>query len=302
MIYECKKCNYTTKIKRDFEKHKITNKHVQNTQNVHICEICNATYKAKTTFYLHRKKCTHDTQYGQKPDKNSDLIIELINTQHELEKEKLKNEYEQKQNEILINLIKNTTKTTEKALKITDKTISAIKYANEHFKNAPVLTPINNFNMLEYDLTNEEDKKILIETLLYHYRKNSVHKVFGDHIVSIYKKDNLADQSMHTTDTSRMNYIIKISKDDNNNAKWYTDKNGVVICDVIIEKLINHYVNLLKWYQKKLLDELSLNPGIVQPDKQQKVENILGMLMDVDNGTLIKNTNRYIAPFFNLDK
>ena len=47
---------------------------------------------------------------------------------------------------------------------------------------------------------------------------------------------------------------------------------------------------------------MSLNPGILQPDKQQKIENILGMLMDVDNGQLIKNTNRYIAPFFNLDK
>ena len=258
-VKECKKCNYVTKIKRDFEKHKITNKHVQNTQNVHICEICNATYKAITTFYLHRKKCIHTTNHGQNPDKNNDLIIELINTQYELEKEKLKNEYEQKQNEILINILKNSIKTTEKALKITDKTISAIKYANVHFKNAPVLTPINNFNMLEYDLTNEEDKKILIETLLYHYRKNSVHKVFGNHIVSIYKKTNLADQSMHTTYTSRMNYIIKISKDENN-AKLITDKNGVIICDVIIEKLINHYVNLLKWYQKKLLDELGLHP------------------------------------------
>ena len=287
------------KTKRDFDKHKNTNKHVQNTKKVYICQICNTTYQAKTTFYLHRKKCIHDNQYS---DKNNDLILELINTQHKLEKEKLKNDYEQKQNELLINIIKNTTKTTEKALKITDKTISAIKYANEHFKNAPILTPINNFNMLDYDLTNEEDKKLLIETLLYHYRKNSIHKVFGDHIVSIYKKDNLEDQSMHTTDTSRMNYIIKISKDENNNAKWYTDKNGVVICDVIIEKLINHYVDLLKWYQKILLEELSLNPGTIQLEKQQKIENILGMLMDVDNGQLIKNTNRYIAPFFNLDK
>ncbi len=47
---------------------------------------------------------------------------------------------------------------------------------------------------------------------------------------------------------------------------------------------------------------MNLNPGVVQKDKQQKVENILGMLIDVDNGQLVKNTNKYIAPFFNLDK
>jgi hypothetical protein len=68
--------------------------------------------------------------------------------------------------------------------------------------------------MLNYDLNN--DKNLLIDTLLYHYRKNSIHKIFGDHIVSIYKKDNLIDQSTHTTDTSKMNYIVKIAKDNNN--------------------------------------------------------------------------------------
>jgi hypothetical protein len=47
---------------------------------------------------------------------------------------------------------------------------------------------------------------------------------------------------------------------------------------------------------------MALTPGIIQQDKQQKVENILGMLMEVDNGQLAKNTNRYIVPFFNLDK
>ena len=286
MTFLCENCNYTTHRKHDWEKHRKTAKHQNNTIKQLVCNKCNKQLNSKTTFYNHIKICN---------------INNLSKKDFELELLKIKHDFDQKEIERLNILLQHTTKTTEKALKITDKTISAIKYANVHFKNAPVLTPINNFNMLEYDLTNEEDKKILIETLLYHYRKNSVHKVFGNHIVSIYKKTNLADQSMHTTYTSRMNYIIKISKDENN-AKLITDKNGVIICDVIIEKLINHYVNLLKWYQKKLLDELSLNPGIVQPDKQQKVENILGMLMDVDNGALIKNTNRYIAPFFNLDK
>jgi hypothetical protein len=313
MEYICKECNYATKIKRDFEKHKLTNKHVQNTKKIYICKNCNISFQARTTCYLHRKQCINTSSDKLNNDYNceNDLKKELIKTKKELENEKIKNEYERlklkseydnQQIELLKTLLQNSNKTTEKALKITDKTISAIKYANEHFKNAPTLEPINNFNMLDYDLTNDEDKKLLIETLLYHYRKNSVHKVFGDHIVSVYKKDKLEDQSMHTTDTSRMNYIIKISKDDNDDAQWYTDKSGVVICDVIIEKLINHYVDLLKWYQKKLTDEMALNPGIIFQDKQKKVENILGMLMDVDNGQLVKNTNKYIAPFFNLDK
>ena len=313
MQHFCKECNYVTNRKYDWDKHTLTTKHINNTKKVYICANCNKNFNTKSAQYKHNKKCLNNnvsTEENIDLASKDDLKLELLKTKKELEEEKLKSEYEKlklkseydsQQIELLKELLKNSNKTTEKALKITDKTISAIKYANENFKNAPTLTPINNFNMLDYDLTNEEDKKLLIETLLYHYRKNSVHKIFGDHIVSIYKKDNLEDQSMHTTDTSRMNYIIKISKDDDK-AKWYTDKNGVVICDVIIEKLINHYVDLLKWYQKKLTDDMLLNPGEINLDKQKKVENILGMLMDVDNGQLVKNTNKYIAPFFNLDK
>ncbi len=321
MKFFCEKCNYGTEKKADYNKHLLSNKHKINSQKLYTCKECAKIFKAKSTYYVHIKKCNNiitnssnmsieemseenlKTEFIKikKELENSNLKEELLKTKYELEKEKMKHKYDQKEIGRLNKLLNHTTKTTEKALKITDKTISAIKYANEHFKNAPILTPIDNFNMLNYDLNEEDDKKLLIDTLLYHYRKNSVHKVFGDHIVSIYKKDRLEDQSMHTTDTSRMNYIVKISKD-NTNAKWYTDKNGIVISDVIIEKLVNHYVDLLKWYQQKLTTEMSLNPGIIQPDKQQKIENILGMLMEVDNGQLVKNTNKYIAPFFNLDK
>lgn len=312
MQFYCEKCNYMTNRKYDWNKHLDTKKHQNNLKKNNICKKCNKIFNTKSTLYKHSNKCIStsikDIENGD--DNNDILKIQLIKTKKDLENQKLKNEneklklkseYDNRQIEILKTLLQNSNKTTEKALKITDKTISAIKYANEHFKNAPLLIPISDFNILDYDLNNEEDKKILIETLLYHYRKNSVHKLFGNHIVSIYKKDKIEDQSMHTTDTSRMNYIIKISKDDDI-AKWYTDKSGVIICDIIIEKLINHYVDLLKWYQKKITNEMNLSPGILQPEKQKKIENILGMLMDVDNGQLIKNTNKYIAPFFNLDK
>ena len=305
--FNCTDCNYITNNKRDFERHLLTRKHIKNTKKIYVCSKCNKTYEAKTSYYIHKKKCSTDLQPSENLE-DSELKIQMISIQHELEKERLKNEYkdglilaEKEKVKFLQNLVKNSNKTTQKALKITDKTISAIKYANQYFKNAPELTPINNFNMLDYDLSNEDDKILLLEFLLYHYRKNSVHTIFGNHIVANYKKENITEQSMHTTDSSRLNYIIRISKNEKP-VQWFSDKNGVIICDVIIEKLISHYVELLKWYHKKILDEMNQDPGRPQPDKQKKVENILNMLMDVDNGQLVKNTNKYIAPFFNLDK
>jgi hypothetical protein len=306
--YQCEKCTYATNIKRDFDKHLLTRKHIKNTKKIYVCQKCDITFEARTTCYLHRKKCQNNNSNKLDNLDDSELKIKMLSIQHELEKEKLKSEYkdgliiaEKEKVKFLQNFVKNSNKTTQKALKITDKTISAIKYANQHFKNALELSPLDNFNILDYDLSNEDGKILLLEFLLYHYRQNSVHTIFGNHIVSHYKKENITEQSMHTTDTARLNYIIRVSKKEKP-VQWFSDKNGVIICDVIIEKLISHYVELLKWYHKKILDEMNLDPGRPQLDKQKKVEDILNMLIDVDNGQLVKNTNKYIAPFFNLDK
>jgi hypothetical protein len=295
MNFFCEKCNYTTTRKADYTKHKNSNKHLKNSAKSFSCKNCNKVFNAKSSYYYHYNKCNN----SENP-KNTDNIG-FIKIQHELELSKLKCEYQEEKVKMLEYMLSTTTKTTEKALDITEKTISAIKYANEHFKDAPTLEPLDDFSLLDRDPENEKDKQIILDVILYHYRMNSLHKLFGDHIISLYKKDKLEDRSMHTTDTSRMNYIVKISKD-TKPAKWYTDKNGILVCDYIIEKLINYYVDLLKMYQTKLLTEMALDPGRPQKERQLKVENILALLGEVDNGQLVKDTNKYIVPHFNLNK
>jgi len=105
---------------------------------------------------------------------------------------------------------------------------------------------------------------------------------------------------MHTTDTSRMNYIIRAEKGDL--LKWVTDKNGVKICEVIIEPIITTFVNMLRTYQQELIDIVERDPLNVSKDTQSKIQNIIQMLLGVDNGELKKETNKYIAPYFNIDK
>jgi hypothetical protein len=301
MKYYCKVCEYKTELKADYEKHLFTLKHKNNIKKQYKCPECNTFLNARSTYYSHLKKCNLDNS-------NKDLKIQLLVANHEIETLKLKNECEKVKNEcekekvkILKSVVKNSNSTTKTALKISSKSISAIKYVNENFKNAPKLETLTDFNMMGYNIEDKIEKKKLVDNLLYHYRQNSVHKIFGDHIVSLYKKDNLENQSMHTTDTSRMNYIVRGSKN-GNNLKWYIDKNGVMVCDIIIEKLISYFVDVLKWYQTSLINDMLEEPNNIQLDTKNKVENILGMLINVDSGQLIKDTNKYIAPFFNLDK
>ncbi len=167
MKYSCEKCAYETKNKYDYERHTKTAKHLQKTQKIYSCDKCHAEYNIRQSLYAHKKKCQKTTDNLNFSD--NDLKMQLLIMQHENEKikkdleiEKIKIEYEQKQNQLLKDIVNKSAKTTDTALKITSKTISTLKYANEHFKNAPPLLPIENCNVLNYDLDDEDDKKKLV--------------------------------------------------------------------------------------------------------------------------------------------
>ncbi len=309
MKYFCEKCNYDTHNKAEYTRHENTIKHKNNIKKIYSCDKCPKTFTATSSYYYHIKKCNGVNSKNGKIDellalkeelKYKEHVIEIEKIKSEYEKEKIKSEYEREKNKLLEKFLKTSNKTTNKALKITSKSISAIKYANDNFKNAPKLEAINDFNLWGYNIDNDADKKKILDNLLYHSRQNSVHKVFGEHIVSLYKKENLPDQSVHATDTSRLNYIIRTTQ--GNDLKWAIDKNGVKICDALIGPLIMYFIDILKDYQKQLTNEMLNDPLNINHNAQTKVENIIKMLMDVDNGDLAKETNKFIAPFFNLDK
>jgi len=306
-MYFCDKCEYVTNNKTNYNKHENTKKHKINTKKIFVCDFCDAEFMAQSTFYYHMKKCKVQIISSNIMNNlldNDNTVQSLKNVimqkDHIIELEQLKVKYEKEKVEILEKVVNNSNKTTDKALNITEGAVSAIKYANAHYNNAPKLEPITNFNLWGYKITDENEKKLLIDTLLYHSRQNSVHKVFGEHIISLYKKKNIKDQSMHTTDTSRMNYIIRAEKGDL--LKWVTDKNGVKICEVIIEPIIATFVDILRTYQQELIDVVERDPLNVSKETQSKIHNIIQMLLGVDNGELKKETNKYIAPYFNIDK
>ena len=69
--YTCNTCNYETNIKKDFNKHIITRKHKINIGEIkkvpkkYFCEICNTTFKSKTTLWRHNKHCEKkNLEYG----------------------------------------------------------------------------------------------------------------------------------------------------------------------------------------------------------------------------------------------
>ncbi len=320
-MYICEICNYQTEYSGNFCNHKKTKKHlrlekeksIQSTKNIknystectskkqkifleheivdkiYSCKNCDFLTNHKSSYYRHNKTC------------NSNLSIKL---EYEKKEKELYKKLEQEKSEMLNNFMKNANTLLNKAqdnTKITAQamqnvSMSAIKYANEKFKNTPALAPIENFNINDLDFNIKEDKKQLIEILIYNSRHKSLDKLLGDHIVNNYKKKNLSEQTFHTTDCSRLNYIVRELME--NALIWSIDKNGIKICSSIIKPLIKKCITPLLEYQKELLEEM----GNGDYSKQSDIELIINLIISMEAGTLENEINKYIAPYFNLDK
>jgi hypothetical protein len=279
------------------------------------CQICKMDFKHKSSLSRHKKTCkvyedTHaknnfelekkflEKEYKLKleiAEKEAEMFKKLEKEKSELLKEKsdMLNSFMSNANTI-INKAQDNTKITAQAMQ--SVSMSALKYANEKFKDTPALLPLENFNINNLDFDKQEDKKQLVELLIYNAKQKSLDKLLGEHIVNSYKKENPADQPFHATDCSRLNYIVRELIE--NALTWSIDKNGIKICSSIIKPLIKKCVTPLLEYQKTLLQ--LMNTG--DYTKQNEVEIIINVIMSIDSGTLENEINKYIAPYFNLDK
>ena len=84
--YCCKKCDYTTSNKKDYNKHLLTRKHLGNQLeteksqlNIFTCENCNKTYKNRDGLWKHNKKCVKVDGETKINDKNQIIGMPISN-------------------------------------------------------------------------------------------------------------------------------------------------------------------------------------------------------------------------------
>ena len=138
VCYNCSNCDYITCNKKDFNKHNLTAKHLKNTistnfnkngileekiPKIYDC-ICGKIYKERTGLWRHKQKCNESTEkHKQMPHIDTNLIIELLKQNQELQKS-------------LIELSKEKTINTTNNNNITNKTFNLHVYLNEDCKDA----------------------------------------------------------------------------------------------------------------------------------------------------------------------
>ncbi len=183
-MYYCNLCDYTTDDRGNYSHHKKSKKHLNSINKIDI------------------------TQYEIIKKENIELKQKLAEKDKEMQQKLLEKENE-KLEEINRILKEQSGKTINNTQNNTIN-IGSINYVNENFKDAPPLEKITDFVINGIDTNDVSQHGKFIEDVIYHHKNKILHQLLGDHIVSLYKKTDLNKQSFHTTDTSRLNYVVRV--------------------------------------------------------------------------------------------
>lgn len=78
----CEVCDYTTTLKRNFERHLLSKKHIDKINSntkIYECNICNKVFNNRQSLHNHNKKCNNIT--SQKTDVAMSSLLEILQKQ-----------------------------------------------------------------------------------------------------------------------------------------------------------------------------------------------------------------------------
>jgi len=321
-------CNYHTNKLYDYNRHKTTKKHNKNIQiynnnknktkralttisssssdsddnnHSYSCDVCSKTFKYKYNLYKHQRhscKTTHSNtaiiNYSESSTDNS-ILLKLI----------------QKLEEQINDLRKDKETTVKHIEKLTDAHIisqkvshNALKFAQLHFSQAPPIKKINyddTIQFISYDKKIQDDDFKLELKLLDEFKKNSLHKFIGNIIIEHYKKENTSDQSLWSTDITRLSFIIKEIVQGND--KWISDKKGDKIKKYIIEPLLEKIKDMIFNYVNTQNPKIKFMDNVSQMELTSSLINeSLNLIFYINSCKLENDIMKHIAPKFYLEK
>ncbi len=173
--------------------------------------------------------------------------------------------------------------------------VSTINYIMNNYKTCP---PLIEYELKDFPAIIDEKEVDFLNEVLYKHTKKILVQHLGDHIVSLYKKDDSKKQPVWTSDATRLNYIIcaKI----NDKSKWVIDKGGIKTAKYIVKPILNYVLSLLT---KKITDMPNLDQKQTTEqmnERNDKVKICLDIKRDINNSVLERDIVRYIAPSFAL--
>lgn len=301
MKFKCDLCDYITDVKSNYNRHVRTILHEERVSHSLTpvdsskfnCQFCGKDFTKTCNAVRHEKTC------AGRVVKIKELEVEnkFLNEKMELENKYFKERLEDQQK--IIHDLKSFIKSGKCG---TTYNISVKGYVRENYPEAPPLDGLTDYSQIKYDAdTNkkQEDKEF-ISTLAYHYNNKILHAYLGDFIIKHYKKEDPSEQSVWSSDTARLTYIVRelLTTDE---SIWNHDSKGVKTKKFIINPLLK--------YIRKQLDEFWAENmesyKELETDEIIQLHQLLHVVYfikkDICNDVIASNIIKYIAPYFTLD-
>ncbi|ARF09051.1 hypothetical protein Catovirus_1_1101 [Catovirus CTV1] len=307
----------------------------------YICEHCESEYSKSSNLQRHLKSCVAkkhtllETEFEKyKIEKDNETKIKLLeerlrtveseknNLENLMENEKkllekhiddIKNQYENH-----IHTLKNENKFQKQLIDsaggIIKKSMNTLTYLLLNHNNAPQLEALADYSTIS------KNTEFLINDLIHYHRKGSFNKYIGDFIIKQYKKDDPNLQALWSSDIERLNYFIRELinnkeedlKNDNKTLKiynkksdqicWVIDKKGIKVRQFIIDPLLKYIHDIgVKYLTEKSIQMDSLSSGEATRTASN-MQEIGSINLGIRNKTLACDINKYIAPYFYLNK
>lgn len=246
----------------------------------YLCEYCNKNFTKRNNYYRHKKyRCKDKNVVNNSNDSINDLSYDISTSEQSDNENNLKSNISQlkslkeklhekdKENVILKTKLEMKTSENEFNRKLTigagqtvNKSLSAIAFVMQNYKNAQPLKeiPHEEFKRLVYQENYgkklHKNKKVTdfeaSEIITYFFKQNNLIDLLGNVIVSFYKETQRELQPLWVSDVSRKSFIVNKECDGIN--QWATDKSGVKVSEIIVKPLLVYIDKLMVSYMMKV--------------------------------------------------
>jgi len=290
------------------------------------CEYCGNDFTCYQNLWRHKKHyCKHNKDCKPKKvnkskkikpnnsetNKPNDLKInsnqEKINSNDENMKfiiNELKEQREEmrEQNKKLLELASKNADVSMVTAKSTNKSMNMMSHAMKYWANAPPMRQLEGKEALKLITFENKSKHPIEDVILHQFNSGTLYRFLGNVLIKEFKKEDEVDQSLWTTDSARLCFIIKQIVGDEGGDGWITDKSGIEITKLLISPLVNRVIEMMNDYSKKCAKDVSeAKDNEKSKIAMEKMHDAGSLIRGIVKNDLRKKILQYIAPYFNIN-